>query len=268
MTLNASALKSLSESEWTVDKAKQYLKLGKLDVVEELLSQAINQRKEALEAKDPGVADLLDLLGEVKAELGKYEEAHECFNTALKIYEQAFYAGHYKLGPVYNHQATTYIKEAKFEPALEVCLKAQDIFGKTLSGEHRLALEAAYKLATIYRQLGKPDEALKIITKVKKNVESPLGPFEEFAFLEALLNEDEKKADLAEKAYREAIAGFKQRRAFSRLGQCLQRYSEFLNTQGKTRESETVLSESQHYKRIGETQSRSDDIFSATLLRA
>jgi len=268
MTLTASALKNLSESEWTVDKAKQYLKLGKLDVVEELLGQAINQRKSALEAKDPGVADLLDLLGEVKAELGKYEEAHECFNTALKIYEQAFYAGHYKLGPVYNHQATCYIKEGKFEPALEVCLKAQDIFSKTLSGEHRLALEAAYKLATIYRQLSKPDEALKIITKVKKNVESPLGPFEEFAFLEALLQEDEKKPELADKAYRDAITGFKQRRSFARLGQCMQRYSEFLSTQGKTNEAAETLKQSQHYKEIGEGQSRSDDIFSATLLRA
>lgn len=268
MTLTASALKNLSESEWTVDKAKQYLKLGKLDVVEELLSQAIKQRKEAVEAKDPGVADLLDLLGEVKAELGKYEEAHECFDTALKIYEQAFYAGHYKLGPVYNHLTTCYIKQGKFEPALDVCLKAQDIFGKTLSGEHRLTLEAAYKLATIYRQLGKPDEALKVLTKVKKNVESPLGPFEEFAFLEALLNEDENKPELAEKAYKEALGGFKQRRAFSRLGQCLQRYSEFLKVQGKSSESDEALRQSNHYKTIGESQSRSDDIFSATLLRA
>lgn len=268
MTLNAQALKSLSESEWTVDKAKQYLKLGKLDVVEELLSQAINQRKAALETKDPGVADLLDLLGEVKAELGKYEEAHECFNTALKIYEQAFYAGHYKLGPVCNHQATCYIKEGKFEAALEVCLKAHDIFGKTLSGEHRLTLEAAYKLATIHRQLGKPDEALKIITKVKKNVESPLGPFEEFAFLEALLQSDEKKPDLADKAYQEAIAGFKARRSYKRLGQCMQRYSEFLNGEGKASDAQAMLKQSQHYKTIGEGQTRSDDIFSATLLRA
>ncbi|MDZ4835221.1 MAG: tetratricopeptide repeat protein [Candidatus Melainabacteria bacterium] len=268
MTLKASALKNLSESEWTVDKAKQYLKLGKFDVVEELLSQAINQRKEALEAKDPGVADLLDLLGEVKAQLGKYEEAHECFNTALKIYEQAFYAGHYKLGPVYNHQATCYIQEGKFEAALEVCLKAQDIFGKTLSGEHRLALEAVYKLATIHRQLGKPDEALKVIAKAKKNVESPLGPFEEFAFLEALLQDDEKKPELAEKAYREAIAGFKQRRSFKRLGQCMQRYSEFLKGQNKNSESSDMQRQADHYKLIGESQSRSDDIFAATLLRA
>ncbi len=268
MTLTASALQNLSESEWTVDKARQYLKAGKFELAEELLSQAVNKRKAAMDAKDPGVADLLDQLGEVKVELGKYGEAHECFDTALKIYEQVFYAGHFKLGPVFNHQSTCYIKEGKFEAALEVCLKAQDIFGKTLSGEHRLALEAAYKLATIQRQLGKSDEALKVITKVKKNVETPLGPFEEFAFLEALLQEDEKKPDLAEKAYQIAIAGFKQRRAFKRLGQCMQRYSEFLREQGKKTESEEAARQAQNYKHLGEGQSRSDDIFPSTILRA
>jgi tetratricopeptide (TPR) repeat protein len=268
MTLTASTLKNLSESEWTADKAKQYLKHGKFEVAEALFSEAINKRKEAMEAKDPGVADLLDQLGEIKVELGKYQEAHECFDTALKIYEQCFYAGHYKLGPVFNHQATCYIKEGKFEAALDVCLKAQDIFGKTLSGEHRLALEAAYKLATIQRQLGKPDEALKIIAKVKKNVETPLGPFEEFAFLEALLQEDEKKPELAEKSYQDAIGGFKQRHAYKRLGQCLQRYSEFLNGQGKKAESADTLAQAQHYKNLGDASSRSDDIFPATLLRA
>jgi len=268
MTLTANALKNLSESEWTVDKAKGYLKVGKYNVAEELFSQAVNQRKDAVGAEDPGVADLLDQLGEIKVELGKYGEAHECFETAIKIYEKVYYAQHFKLGPVYSHQATCYIKEGNFEKALEVCLKAQDIFGKTLSGEHRLALEATYKLATIYRQLKKSDEAIKIITKAKKNVETPLGPFEEFFFLEALLQEDEKKPDLAEKSYKDAIAGFKQRRAYKRLGQCLLRYSEFLKTQNKNNEAETAAREGAHYKSLGDQQSRSDDIFPATLLRA
>lgn len=265
--LTFKAMENLSESEWKVDKAKLYLRQGKYDVAETLFSEAINQRKSAVGTMDPGVADLLDQLGEIKVELQKYQEAHECFDTALKIYETVYYAGHYKLGPVFNHQATCYIKEGKFEAALDVCLKAQDIFGKTLSGEHRLALEAIYKLATIYRQLAKPDEALKLITKAKKNVETPLGPFEEFAFLEALLQEDSKKPDLAESSYQQAIAGFKQRRSFRRLSQCMQRYAEFLKSQSKNKEADAALHEAQRYKAIGEASSKSEDIFPATLLR-
>jgi tetratricopeptide (TPR) repeat protein len=268
MTLTASAMKNLSESEWTVDKAKDYLKVHNFKVAEQLFSQAVKQRTDAVGAEDPGVADLLDQLGEVKVELNKYSEAIECFESANKIFEKVFYAGHFKVGLVYSHLTTCYIREGNFEKALDACLKAQDVFGKTLSGEHRMALEAVYKLATIYRQLKKPDEALKIITKAKKNVETPLGPNEEFSFLEALLQEDENKPELAEKAYRDAIAGFKQRRSFKRLGQCLQRYSEFLKGQNKNSESEKIASQAAQYKTIGETQSRNDDFFPATLLRA
>lgn len=268
MTLSASALKNLSESEWTVDKAKDYLKAGNFTVAEQLFTQAVNQRKNAVGTEDPGVADLLDQLGEIKVELNKYSEATECFESALQIFEKTYYAGHFKVGLVYSHLTTCYIREGNFEKALDVCLKAQDVFSKTLSGEHRMALEAVYKLATIYRQLKKPDEAIKVITKAKKNVDTPLGPGEEFAFLEALLQEDENKPELADKCYRDAIAGFKQRRAFKRLGQCLQRYSEFLKGQNKTTEAEKAAAQAQHYKSIGEGQSRSDDIFPATLLRA
>lgn len=268
MTLSATAMKNLSESEWTVDKAKQYLKVNNYTIAEQLFTQALNQRKDAVGAEDPGVADLLDQLGEVKVELNKYSEAIECFESANKIFEKAFYAGHFKVGVVYSHLTTCYIHERNFEKALEVCLKAQDIFGKTLSGEHRMALEAVYKLATIYRQLKNSPEALKILTKAKKNVETPLGPNEEFAYLEALLQEDEGKPELADKCYRDAIAGFKQRRAFRRLGQCLHRYSEFLKKQNKNAEAEKMLSQAEQYKVIGESSSRNDDIFPATLLRA
>ncbi len=268
MSPTADTLKALSESEWMVDKAKQYLKQGKFDVAEDLLSQAVTKRQQAVGAEEAGVADLLDQIGEVKVELNKFKEAHECFSTAIKIYEKTFYPQHYKLGPVLSHQATCYIREGSFEPALDLCTRALDIFTKTLSGEHRLALEAAYKLATIQRHLGQSAEALKTITKIKKNVDTPLGPMEEFSFLEALLQEDEKKPDLAQKAYLDAIHVFKQRRSYKRLGQCMQRYSEFLKQQGKADEARRTADQAQQYKALGETQSRSDDIFPATLLRA
>jgi hypothetical protein len=52
------------------------------------------------------------------------------------------------------------------------------------------------------------------------------------------------------------------------LGQCLHRYSEFLKKQNKSSEAEKVLSQAEQYKLIGESSSRNDDIFPATLLRA
>lgn len=261
-------LKALSESEWIADKARQYVKKGRSDVAEKLFREAFQKRKEALGLEDPGVADLLDHLGEAEAHLGKYDKAHECFDSAVKIFEKLYYPHHYKLGPVLSHKATCYILEGKFDQALDVCNRALDIFSKTLSGEHRLTLEATYKLATIHRQLKKPDEALKLIAKVKKNVETPLGPIEEFTFLEALLQEDENKPDLAEKAYQETIRRLKQRHNIKRLSECLARYKEFLKNQNRNEEAKKALEQAEHYKSYSTTQSRSDDIFPSTLLRA
>jgi len=261
-------LKALSESEWTADKAQQYLKKGRLDVAEELLSQAVKKRKDAVGAEEAGVAEWLGQLGDVKCRLGKYQEAHECFDSAISIFEKIFYPQHYRLGPVLSNKATCYIHEGNFEAALDVCNRALDIFSKTLSGEHRLTLEATYKLATIYRQLKKPDEALKLIAKAKKNVETPLGPLEEFTFLEAMLQEDLSKPDLADKAFQETIRGLKQRHAVKRLSDCLARYADFLKKQGRDDEARRAEEQADHYRAYATTQSRSEDIFPSTLLRA
>ncbi len=262
-------LQKLSESEWIVDKAKGFLHQGKLELAENQFSDAILTRKQAVgDVADAGVADLLDQLGEVKMELNKYQEAHECFDSAITIYEKLYYPLHFKLGPVLSHKATCFIREGKWEQALDLCLKAVDIFSKTLSGEHRLTLEATYKLCTIYRHLKKPDEAIKLIAKTKKNVDTPLGPMEEFSFLEGLLNEDEGKADLADKAYLEAINGFRKRRNLKRLADCLARYSEFLKKQNRNEEATKAATEADFLKITSAQISRSDDLFPSTLLRA
>lgn len=259
-------LDKLADAERLIERGRAHLKIENYDAARTMFEQASGVLQEAVGTEDARLADLHDELGVVRIHLNKFSEAHDSFNAALLIFEKLYYDGHYKVGFVHLHQTDCFLREGKKEAAEESCTKANDILGKTLSGEHRLALEAAYKLAAIQRELGKNADALKVITKVKKGVETPLGPFEEFRFLEAMIMEDEGKPEEAGKAYLDAINGFKQRRGFKRLADCLERYSKFLANNGRNDDSQTVARAAVQYRKLAT--SRSEDIFPATLLRA
>ncbi len=266
--LTSADLNSLSESDALVSKARKASSLGYHDFAETYLTDAARLRKAVLGEDDAGVAELENDLGAEKTELGKYEEAHALFDKALTTLKAKYYDGHFKIGPVCNNLATCYIRQGKFEPAEEVTKQALDVFSKTLHGEHRLILEATYKLATIYKQLNRNADALKLFAKVKKGIESPLGPIDEFKFLEATIQESEGKIDEAEKAFKAAIDAFKSRKNFHRLGQCMVRYAEFLRRRERLEEAEAVSVKAGYYKAVSTNHSRNDDLFCATLMKA
>lgn len=259
-------LAQLAEAERLIERGRAHLKVENYDAAETMFKQGADVLQGAVGSEDARLAELHDELGVVRTHLNKFSEAHDNFNSALLIFEKLYYDGHFKVGLVHLHQTDCFLKEGKKEAAEASCIKASEILGKTVSGEHRLALEAAYKLATINRDLGKNAEALKVIAKVKKGVETPLGPFEEFRFLEAMIMEDEGKAEEAGKAYLDAINGFKQRRGFRRLADCLERYSKFLSGNGRNDDAKTVARAALSYRKLAT--SRSEDIFPSTLLRA
>src|SRR5271155_4741440 len=110
--------------------------------------------------------------------LNNLPEAEKLFKQAMEIVEKSFYAGHYNLAPILEHLTDLYVLQEKYADAEPVCVRALDIYDKTLSGEHRLIYETTYKLILIYRKLGKPAEVEKAVTKALKNLDTPLGPAE------------------------------------------------------------------------------------------
>ena len=160
------------------------------------------------------------------------------------------------------------MRQEKWEEAEPVCLRAQQIFSKTLSGEHKLCLEAAYRLAIIYRKLKKNADALKLFVRLKKALESPLGPSEEFKFLEALIHQDEGKPAEAEKSFLEAIKGFEHRRNYPRLADCLKSYAELLKAEGAKEQAEKMLAKAEEVEAKCEGLSYSGAIFTSTLIKA
>ena len=261
-------MKSLTQADSLSDKAKFYFVHDLNEKALKYSIEALDLRKQALGEEDQGVADLTYKLGLVHMAMENYEPAHKLFEEALLKYEKLYYAEHYSLAPVLSSQATCYLRQGLFDKAEAACLKAHQIFGKTLTAEHRQALEATYKLGTIQRALGKGADALKLFQRVLKSVDTPLGPLEEFKYLEAMIQQEEGAPELAEKAYKEAIDLFVRRRNLARLASCLLTYAEFLKAQGREEEAAPLLIRSEKLKLQCGGLSRSKDIFPSTLLRA
>ena len=117
-------------------------------------------------------------------------------------------------------------------------------------------------------KLGKNAEAEKLLTKAQKQVDSPLGPLEDFHFMLAEINEQAGKNEEAEKFFKSAIDGFEQRRSYPRLVICLRRYGEFLTNQKRKDDAARAEEQASKFADFSKSWHHSDDIFVATLLRA
>lgn len=266
--LNSEQINSLSAADSLVDKGKLYFEHGRFDEAKGFYKQALDKRSSVLGKEDPAVAEAMHGLGRCMGELKEYEDAYKEFVGAVEIYEKFFYDAHFDLGPVLLDHASYLMREGKWEEAEPICLRAQQIFSKTLSGEHKLNLEATYRLAIIYRKNGKQADALKLFVRIKKVLESPYGPSEEFKYLEALIQEDQNKPKEAEASFIAAINGFEKRRNLPRLADCLRSYAELLTKQGLKDKAEALVAKAEEYEEKSAGLSYSGAIFTSTLLKA
>jgi tetratricopeptide (TPR) repeat protein len=258
----------LFESESLLDEGVALFRNKKYPEAQSTLKQALEKRKAAVGENDPGVAHYLGELGQVCVALGESGQAITHFQQAVAILEKSFYAGHASIAPVLMHIVDVYLSMNKHAEAEPMCLRALEINEKTLSGEHRATLESMVKLANIYMQLGKNADAEKLLTKGMKQVDTPLGPAEEFQFLLAQINEKEGKKEEAVKLYQSACAGYEQRRNYWRLSDCLTRYGEFLRKENRKEEATNALNQAKKFKEFAVCMNPHEDLFSATLLRA
>lgn len=267
--LSPQQVHTLAESGDLVDKGRKALQRGNKPEAIKLFQEALSKRKEVLGGSDAGVAEIMDQIGLVYLKTSQYEKALPLFTDAAALIESAFYAGHFKLGPVVEHHGECLAAMSKWSEAEPLLKKALEIYEKTLSGEHRLALSCMHKLANCYVHQGKYTDAEAILNKGLKNLETPLGPAEEFRYDLARVSQQLDKKKEADDNFKLAVKGFEQRKNYHRLHACLKDYAEFLKKDGKSNEAETVLKEARRYSELsGQTAEPDDEIFPATLLRA
>lgn len=267
--LTPQQVQNLAESGDLVDKGHKALLRGNRQEGIKLFQEALSKRKEVLGGSDAGVAEIMDLIGQVYLRTNQYDRALPLFTDASAIVEAAFYAGHFKLGPIVEHHGECLAGMAKWSDAEPLYKKALEIYEKTLSGEHRMALACMHRLANCYVHLGKYSDAEAILNKGLKNLETPLGPAEEFRYDLARVSQQLDKKKEADENFRLAIKGFEQRKNYSRLYACLKDYAEFLKKDSRPDEADAILKESSRYNELSASAEEPDDqIFPATLLRA
>lgn len=259
-------VKNLSESASLFYQGRHKVQAGDYGQAETLLKNAFRLRELALGANDQGLADIADELGLSYLRSGRHEEAEQQFKTALAILEKNFYPGHARHYPVLEHLGDCLAQRQEYAEAEPILKRALEISEKTVSGEHRAIFELIWKLAHVYQKLEKFGDAEAVLAKALKQLDTPLGPIDEFRYQLAVILASQGKDKEAETAYRQAIEGLENRRDFRRLAECLESFAGFLQKTGQTAQAEKA---SQRARLVQQAYGASDhDIFPATLLRA
>lgn len=266
--LTPEKIAQLAESNHYHDQAAEHCRQRKYEQAAALYKQAIEARKKVMGEADHGRALLLDELGFAYLKAGQSDKALASFQEALSLLETLYYAGHYFLGPVLEHMGDAACNMSKWEEAEGDYKRALDIYDKTLSGEHRSTLVTMHKLASVLRNLEKYADAEAVLNKGLKQIDTPLGPAEEFRYELARLYEAQGKTQEAETNFKQAVAGFRQRRNLPRLGTCLETFAAFLAKSGRKEESEEIAHQAKMFKQMPRDEEKAEDFFPATLLRA
>jgi tetratricopeptide (TPR) repeat protein len=266
-TLTPQQAQTLFQSESLLDKARTLMEKRQYQHAEVILRAALDKRMTALGTEDLGVANIIFEVGLLYESTAREEEAINLYAQAIAILEKVFYAAHGSLAPILEHQANCYLSQEKFAEAEPILKRALDIYEKTLSGEHRLVLDNARNLSLLYYKLGKLAEAETTLTKALKQLDTPLGPAEEFRYDLALVYVAQAKHQEAEASFKQAIAGFQSRKNYPRLAKCLDSYVEFLKAQNRKTDAEKVEVLAKRMRLVAKTMSQ-HNIFPATLLRA
>jgi len=259
-------IENFNEAKALEGRAAQMSKLSRFEEARLLLQEALNKRKALSAPNDPSLACDMELIGELYMKQHKPAEAQKSLNEALQVLEAAYYPGHSTLAPVLEEIADCLVMEGKYLEAEPVLKRASDIYSNTMTMENRTSLRTSYKLAKLYIQLDKPEEAKKIIEKAIKYVDTPLGPISEFRYQMALAQVMSQNNNEAKALFKEASDGFKQRNNYLRVVDCLHRYAEICRSTGDEVQAEVAMTEADRYKTLQNFYP--EDIFVATLLRA
>jgi len=231
-----------------------------------VFKDALEKRKQEVGCDDISTATLLVKIGDALLHQDKPTEAGENFAQAATMLERNYYPSHARLAPVLEKQADALMVEEKYAEAEPILKRSADIYVNTLTMENRATLRSYYKLAKLYLQLDRPDDAKKVIEKAMRYVDTPLGPVAEFRYQMALAQVMSKNDNDAKDLLKDASDGFRQRSNYLRVVECLEKYAAICRETGEYAQAEVALKEAGRYKKIEHFYP--EDIFVATLLRA
>jgi tetratricopeptide (TPR) repeat protein len=131
------------------------IRLGHFDKAEQVFGIMLGQTTEQGEK-----ANIYHMLGLIKNNQGKYEEAVTIYGTALEIKERTLPANHSSLATSYISIGEVHRSMGEYSKALSSYEKALEIFQKILSANHPHLATSYNNLGTVYDDIGEYSKAL------------------------------------------------------------------------------------------------------------
>jgi tetratricopeptide (TPR) repeat protein len=169
---NDPQLRALTERmrEETSSRAKGWLRLGQLMIklgqfnkAEELYDILLKQTTD-----DGEKSYLYHMLGVVKTDQGKYEEAVGFYEKSIKIKKKILPPTHPLLATSYNNIGGVYDNMGEYSKALSYYEKALEIRQKTLPANHPDLAASCNNIGLVYYHMGEYSKALSYFEKALK----------------------------------------------------------------------------------------------------
>ncbi|MBS2005703.1 MAG: tetratricopeptide repeat protein [Cyanobacteria bacterium SZAS TMP-1] len=265
-SVEGDGVNSLSEARAIETRADKLCEKGAFAESLPLLQQVLVKRIAVFGPDDLSLVKVQEKIADIYIKHEQFDQADNSLRDAQRILESHYHTGHSCFGPICERQADILAARGKFAEAEPLLRRASEIYTNTLTMENRATLRTFYKLAKLYIQLDRPEDARKTIEKAMKYVDTPLGPVSEFRFQMALAQVMSKNNNEAKVLLKDASEGFRQRSNYMRVVECLQKYADICRECGEYAQAEVALKEAERYQ--GLEHFYPEDIFVATLLRA
>ena len=145
--------------------ASVYFDKADYELAKDFYVKSLNLRKQIFDEKHPSIARSEMLLGKVYAHLQKYQDALDCYNSAIQYNEN--------MGEIYINFGDLYSFQNEFNTAMDYYEKALAFYTDKYGNEHSCTAMAYSKTASALYLLDKYDQAmdhfmlaLKIFQKV------------------------------------------------------------------------------------------------------
>ena len=157
-------------------QAVQLAEEGKYSEAQPLLERSLELRLKKLGPDHPGVAESLNLLGELHMAQGRFEDAERAHRRALEIREKALGPGHEQVGDSLNNLASVYIEQGRYAEAEPLHQRSLAISEKLHGPDHPDVATSLNNLGQVYTELGRHDEARRLYQRSLAIREKALPP--------------------------------------------------------------------------------------------
>ena len=188
------------------------MQFGKQDMtISQAMAKAVAEIESGAFKNGPETeAGLMDTIGNVLRNNGKYTLAQPLLERSLKKREALFKDDHADIAVSMNNLASLYIAQGEFDKAGPLLTRALAIFEKARGPEHRDTAAALNALAALDIRRKRPDRAEPLLKRALAIREKILGPNDRDLALTlndlAILYSDQRKYDEAEPLLKRSLA--------------------------------------------------------------